>query len=93
MMNHRFRTNEAPGRRKGATLCVAAIVLLGIATWDSAQAQCNSTATGSVVVGTTNAAILNAVSKSGVSKYFGCHSWRNQYDGYGISGPGLGVRW
>jgi hypothetical protein len=70
VMNHRFRTNEAPGRRKGATLCVAAIVLLGIATWDSAQAQCNSTATGSVVVGTTNAAILNAVS-GGVSSTSG----------------------
>jgi len=61
VMNHRFRTNAAPGRRKGAVLCVAAIGLLGIATWDSAKAQCTSTAAGSAGFGAGNAAILNTV--------------------------------
>jgi outer membrane autotransporter protein len=68
-MNHRFRTNEAPGRRKGAMLCVAAIAALGTATWDSAQAQCTSTATG-ISGGAANAAILNSVT-GGISSTSG----------------------
>jgi outer membrane autotransporter protein len=70
MMNHRFRTNEASGLRKGAVLCVAAIALMGTATWDSARAQCTSTATGSAGFGASNAAILNTVT-GGISSNSG----------------------
>jgi outer membrane autotransporter protein len=81
--NRRIRTNRAslPGGqgpascarrfgRYGAIFGVAAIAVLGMATWDTAQAQCTSTASGSAGFGAANSEILVA-STSGISSTSG----------------------
>jgi outer membrane autotransporter protein len=84
-MNHRLGTNVAAApagtdresascaggsRHKGAVVSIAVIAVLGTAAWDSAWAQCTTTASGTAGFGTNNALILNAVT-SGLSSTSG----------------------